>query len=92
MHFETWNTKQIIANRISKWLIVNILEYSKIRATYHGDKWLLLWNKILRISEEWLFLRFSQLVVDKLYLGGRERAAAELIEMWETRIEVQPRA
>ena len=46
------------------------------RATYHGDKWLLLWNKILRISEEWLFLRFSQLCVDELYLCWRERATA----------------
>ena len=62
------------------------------RATYHGDKWLLLWNKILRISEKWLFLRLSQLRVDKLHLCWRERATAELIEMWESRIEVQPRA
>ena len=87
MHFETWNTKQIIANRISKWLIINILEYSNIRATYHGDKWLLLWNKILRFSEKWLFLRLSQLCVDELYLCWRERATRDWSQTTEAGIK-----
>ena len=90
MHFETWNTKQIIVNLISKWLIINILEYSKIRATYHSDKWLLLWNKILRISEKWLFLRLSQLCVDELYLCWRERATRDWSQTTEAGIKDKP--
>ena len=65
-------------------------DYIQKRATYHSDKWLLLWNKILRISEKWLFLRLSQLVVDKLYLCWRERAARDWCQTTETGIKDKP--
>ena len=43
--------------------------------TYHGDKWLLLQNKILRISEKWLFLsgkRLEDLKKQSMRKGFRE--------------------
>ena len=44
-------------------------------------------NKILRISEKWLFLRLSQLSVDKLYLCWRERATRNWSQTTEAGIK-----
>ena len=52
-----------------------------IRAIYQCDKWLLLKNKILLISENWGSLRLAQLCVDQLHLCRRERATREVKKM-----------
>ena len=50
-----------------------------MRATYHSDKWLLLWNKILRISEKWLFLRLYNPKTHQNEMTGPAVASLKLL-------------
>ena len=88
MHNCTMHNKRI--NFVYKYLILSVFCIHNKRATYHGDKWLLLWNKILRISEKWLILRLSQLSVDKLYLCWRERATRDWSQTTEAGVKDKP--